>query len=150
MLSAGDLQAGLPQHLQLPADMCQAPVLQRRAELRSQVRRSRELRCTLRSGGVRSGQLRRPVRSCGLRSGQLLCSVQPQVRCIGDVRRALRSGSGELRRAVRSGSGQLRCSVRSGSGLVRRSVRSGSGQVLRQRLPEAVLCRSLRSCPLDL
>ena len=126
MLPACDLQAAMPENLQLPADRCllQAHVLQRRAELRSPVRRSHVVRC-----------------ACGLRSG---CGS-----------RVCRSGSRDVcgSRRVRSGSSGVRCSgrVRSGSGVVRRSVRSGSGQVLRQRMPEELLqCRSVRSGALDL
>ena len=145
VLPACDLQAVMPERLQLSADLCQAHVLPR-AELCSQV-------CT-RSGVVR--------RSCGLCSGsgaselrRSLCSgsgsrdvcrsVRSQMRSGSDMRR---SGSRDLCCSVCSGSGDLRRSVRSGSGIVRRS---GSGQVLRYGLPDQVLqCRSLRSGALDL
>ncbi len=118
MLPACDLQAAVPQNLQLPADRCllQAHVLQRRAELRSPVRRSHVVR-----------------RACGLRSGggsRVCCPGSRDVCGSGRVRSGRRSGM------CRSGSGFVRCSgrVRSGSGLVRRSLRSGSGQVLRQQM----------------
>jgi hypothetical protein len=136
VLPACDLQAVMPERLQLPADLCQAHVLQRRAELCSQV-------CT-RSG---SRVVCRTVCSGpGSRSGNVCCSV-----CSGSgvlrraVRSEVRSGPGsDVRRSrgLRSGSGDVRRSVCSGSCVVRRSGlvrRSGSGQVLRYRLPETVL-----------
>jgi hypothetical protein len=154
VLPACDLQAVMPERLQLPADLRQAHVLPR-AELCSQV-------CT-RSGVVRrslcsrsgSRDLRRSVCSG---SGDVCCSLCSQVRSgSGDMRRSVRSqvrsGPGDLCRSVCSRSGDVRRSVcsRSGSGVLRRSVRSGSGQVLRYGLPDQVLqCRSLRSGALDL
>jgi len=131
MLPACDLQAVMPERLQLPADLCQAHVLPR-PELRSQVCRAR------------SGVLRRSLCSG---SCNLCRAVRPQVRSgsgPGVLRRSVRAGSGDLCRAVRSqvraGSGDV---CRSGSGELRRAVCSGSGQVLRQQqrvLREEVLC----------
>ena len=104
VLPACDLQAELPQCLQLPTFVCET---------------ERLLQCGTRVD-LCSGS--RVVRGSGVCSG---------------------CGSRDLRGSV--------CSqVRSGSGHVRCSLCSRSGEVLRYRLPEAVLCRSLRSRSLDL
>lgn len=180
MLPACDLQAVLPQSLQLPAYVRQTHVLQRRSLLCAQVRtgcgplcrsRSDELCCPrdvrsgarlcsgsgarLRSGSgdvclPRSGALLSGASVSG--SGDVCCSRSV---CPGALRR---SGPGDVclsRSVCRSGPGFLRCScdVRSGARPVRCSGAS-SGQVLRQpelRQQHQVLqCRSVRSRALDL
>ena len=136
MLPACDLQAVLPQDLQLPADVREAHVLlQRRPRLCTQV-------CTG-CGGLRgSGSVCGPGALCGSGSGDVRCSRSVCSRaCVrsgpGDV---CRSRSGPLCSGL-PGSRDVRCSgsVRSGSGsgsgLVRCSLCSstGSGQVLRHQ-----------------
>jgi len=156
MLPACDLQAELPQRLQLPTIVCETVRLLQfssRFDLCSQVLPgSRELRgpglCS--GSGHVCGSLCAQVRSG---SGHVRCSL-----CSGsrDLRGSgLCSGSGHvcgsLCAQVRSGSGHVRCSLCTGSGHVRCSLCSGSGEVLRHRLRHQVLqCRSLRSCTLDL
>jgi hypothetical protein len=147
MLPACDLQADMPQRLQLPKNLCETV---------------RMLQCSSRFV-LCSGS--RELRSSG--SGHVRCSLCAQV--LPGSRDLCSSGSGHLRcslcaqvlpgsRHVRgSGSGHVRCSLCSqvlpGSRDVRGSdlCGSGSGEVLRHRLRDQVLhCRSLRSCTLDL
>jgi hypothetical protein len=158
MLPACNLQAVLPQRLQLPTILCETVRLLHfgtRVNLCSQVLPgSRDVR------GSGSGLCSGPRDVCG----SSLCSGSRDVRgsgvCSGsrDVRGSgsgVCSGSRDVRGSVCSGSGHVcgsLCSqVRSGSGHVRCSLCSGSGEVLRHRLRDQVLqCRSLRSCTLDL
>jgi hypothetical protein len=152
VLPACDLQADMPQRLQLPTNLCETV---------------RMLHCSARvnlcsgSGLVRRSDVRSGARLvCCSGSGHVRCSLCSQVCSGSDVRGTrlvrgsdVRSGSGDLRC---SGSGDLRrslCSqVRSGSDVrgTRLVRRSGSGQVLRHRVRETVLRRPLRSGTLDL
>jgi hypothetical protein len=154
MLPACDLQAELPQRLQLPTILCETVRLLQfgsRVDLCSQVCRSgsRVVRgsgsglcsgsghvCSSLCAQVRSGS--RDVRG----SGSGLCSGSRNVRGSGS---GLCSGSGHV-------CGSVCAQVRSGSGLVRCSLCSGSGEVLRHRLcvQQVLQCRSLRSGSLDL
>lgn len=141
MLPPGDLPAGMPESLHLPAVVLQAQLLQHSPEwwMRPQsVWSCGGFLCGSGSGGVCPG------------AGDV-CGSGPRGLCSGGC--GLRSGAGHLRSA-RSG---CLCSRGSCSGKV---LRHGPGpgemrndwlqQRLQQWLPEVVLCRSVRSGSLDL
>jgi hypothetical protein len=167
VLPACDLQAVLPECSQLPENVRETHELLQPlhgGQLCSLVRSSGG--CGLRSGLCRTGsghvrgsvcaQVRSGSRShvrCSLCSG--LCTGSGHV--CGSVCAQVRSGSHvrcSLCSGLCTGPGHVRSSVcaqvRSGSRKLRRSLCSGSGEVLRHRLRQEVLCRSLRSRPLDL
>jgi hypothetical protein len=145
MLPACDLQAELPQRLQLSTIVCETVRL---LHFSTRFDVCSEMCC---SG---SGDLCGSVCCTGSRDlrGSLCSQVCSRSRDLRGSGGELCSGSGDVRG---SGSGHVcgsLCSqVRSGSGLVRCSLCSGSGEVLRHRLRDQVLqCRSLRSGTLDL
>jgi hypothetical protein len=140
VLPACDLQADMPQDLQLPTFVRQTHVLQCSSVLCSEVRGSGSHKLC-RSGGLRcSGS----CDVCGsgsggvCRSGSGLVRRSRGVRCSGSCD-VCGSGSGEVRR---SGSGHLRCSC---SDVLRSpGPGSGPGQVLRHALPGEVLRHRLQ------